>query len=354
MHAHGFLINVFNRISGLSVLILLAIPGLGNEPDSLLSTDTVYYQSLSDKFSLYCYGITKLNSFELRNPQGNNMILYKPNEALNLGLGFNYRWIGIGTAINYVFLNNDNDIFGRTRSFDLQGDIFTKSAVFTANLQTYKGFYWENAYEYDTTWRADSVPLRPDIFTLNVGASGIYIKNNEKFSFKSVYSSTEWQKRSAGSWLYGGQASYYQLDADSNLVPTMLWESYPTYDSLVNLATFSFGFSIGYAYTYVIRQKFYIHAMWMLGIGLQYGHGIDSESNTVFVQGKPSGRTHFRLALGSNNEDFYYGIALITESYPMRNQLQSSFIYRYGRIRFFYGQHLNYTPGKHYKTKNRS
>ena len=118
---------------------------------SVSASDTGYYVSQSDQFSLYTYGIVKLNSFELKNQQGLDLLKYRPNENVNLGLGFNYKWLGIGTAFNFIFLNNDSEIYGKSSSVDLQGDIYAESTIFTVNAQTYKGFFLENMNDYDTS-----------------------------------------------------------------------------------------------------------------------------------------------------------------------------------------------------------
>jgi len=313
------------------------------DTDTTSAEEIIYYTSLRDQLSLYTYGIVKFNTIEMSNAQGLDLIRYKPNENLNIGLGFNYKWMGIGTAMNFHLLNSDDHLYGKTQSFDLQGDIYMNRTIFTVDLQGYNGFYWENVGMYDTTWNTlDSVPLRPDISTVNIGISGFYINNPDKFSFKSVYTNTEWQKHSAGSLLYGGHLSLYGVSSDSYLVPGLLWDAYPTYDSLVNLSTISVGFSMGYAYTYVFFEKFYLHATLLLGVGLQFAEGDNGAGEQVFIQAKPSGRSHIRLAMGVNNEDYYYGISLVSDNYPVKNEIQSSFIYRYGKIRFFYGMHMDY------------
>lgn len=310
--------------------------------DSLASTDSSYYISLKDKLTVYGYGITKLNSFELKNGEGKDRIRYNPNENFNVGLGFNYSWMGIGLALNLGLFNNDNSVYGKTKSFDIQSDIFTKKLIITGNLQTYKGFYWDNIDTYDSTWNVkDSVPIRPDISTSNLGVSLIYSFNSEKFSFRSAYVNTEWQKKSAGSWLIGGQLSFFEMKADSSIVPIEFSQSYPTFHSLANMATFSIGASLGYSYTYVLDEVFFINATFLLGLSAQVAIATNINEVVLLQETKLSSRSHLRIASGINNDRYYYGLSFVIDSYPIKNKLQSEFIFNYGKVRIFYGRHFD-------------
>lgn len=315
--------------------------------DSLQTINESYYTSLKDKLSVHLYGITKFNNIELRNSLADTIVKYKPNENFNIGAGFNYKWVGISAAFNFSFINNDDEIFGKTTSFDLQSDIYTRKFIWTMNLQSYYGFYWGNVNVFDTTWSIrDSVPLRPDITTANIGVNMIYTFNHEKFSFKAPYVHTEWQKRSAGSWLYGAHLSLYTLNTDSVIVPLMLQEAYPLYDSLTSLVTFNLGSSIGYSYTFIFFDHFYINATLMLGLSMQVVGAYDIYGKPLIETLRPSSRSHLRLSIGSNNDRCYYGISAILNSYPVRNQFQSSFVYNYGKVRIFYGRHFSFDMNK--------
>jgi hypothetical protein len=80
------------------ILVLLSQGFLCSAQDTIYSSGKIYYESLNDKLTIYLYGITKLNQFQLKNAEKEDLIKYKPNERLNLGVGFNYRWLGIGAG----------------------------------------------------------------------------------------------------------------------------------------------------------------------------------------------------------------------------------------------------------------
>jgi len=325
------------------LLFLSPIVALSQLKDTIHVSPAPYYISLKDKLSIHIYGITKFNQIELKSPSKDTIIRFQPNENFNVGAGFNYKWAGISGAFNFKFLNNDNTVYGTTTSFDLQSDIFTRKTVWSINFQSYEGFYWGNVNEFDTTWNTrDSVPLRPDINTVNLGCNMIYTVNYEKFSFKAPYTHTEWQKRSAGSWLLGIHLSYYGMKADSILIPFRLWPSYPIYSSMTTLGTYSLGSSMGYSYTYIFWKHFYLNATLMVGLSIQTYRASSRSGRVMVNESNLSSKLHFRLSIGVNNEKCYYGISAIMDSYPIRNELESEFIYNYGKIRIFYGRHINW------------
>ena len=335
---------MYRPLRVLPLILTVFMPNIvfSQPDDSLPALSETYYASLKNKLSVHVYGITKFNNIELRSPSGDTIVRFKPNENFNLGAGFNYKWAGISAAFNFKFINNDDHIYGKTTSFDLQSDIYSRKYIWTINLQSYTGFYRDNTFQYDSVLNAgESVLLRPDISTFNLGANMIYTFNHGKFSFKAPYTYTERQKRSAGSWLYGTQLSLYALVADSILIPFRLQRSFPLYDSLITMVTFSLGNSIGYSYTFVFYRQFYISATLMLGLSMQAVGAYDVFGRPLIEEGRFSTKSLFRLSIGANNDRCYYGISLAVDNYPIRNKFQSSFVYNYGKIRIFYGRHFS-------------
>ncbi len=340
---HQFLIDKpFKKaVLLVSSFVLLQFQTIHSQ-DSVKIADNLYYTSLKDKLTLYVYGISKLNQFQLENAEKGDLLQYKPNENFNLGLGFNYRWAGIGAAFNFGFINNDDHIYGETQSFDVQLDLYTKRMLFSANLQHYRGYFWKNVDDYYPDWDVrDSVIIRPDIRTFSLGTSGIYSFNSDRFSFRAAFANTEWQKKSAGSWITGGYFSIYGVEADSSLVPTILHSSYPSYDSLTKLTSFDIGGTFGYSYSLVIKEKIYINGTLLIGLALHASEALNQFGNDLGSVVRPTTKTHIRLALGYNNEKCYYGISFVMDSFLVQNKGQSEFTHNYGKFRIFYGRRFS-------------
>ena len=330
------------RIILVAILVNQSIICRCSDVDSLTQDDKIYYTSLKDKLTVYLYGITKLNGFDLHDSEKDHGLSYYPNDNFNIGLGFNYKWAGIGAAFNFGFINKDNDLYGKTSSLDLQADLYTTRMVFSTNFAYYKGFYWKNVNDYYPGWNIkDSVVIRPDIETFALGFGAIYTFNNKKFSFRAAYSNTEWQKHSAGSMLAEGHLSLYGLSADSSLIPDILRIYYPAYDSVTNLTTLNMGGAYGYTHTFVIKKKVYINATLLIGISLQAYNIKNITGDELESKVKPSSLAHLSLALGYNSEKSYFGISGVLDTYLLKNETKAEFSRYFGKVRIFYGRRFN-------------
>jgi hypothetical protein len=321
------------------VFVFLFLTGtvFARNNDSIPKYDTSYYVSLRNKLTVYTYGITKFSQFDISNTNNDKDLSFRPNTKFNLGLGFSYKWLGLSTTFNFRSGNKDDAIFGKTTSFDIQSDIYTRRMIVTINLQSYQGFYWENVGDYDPAFsKADSFIIRPDINTANLGVNLIYTFKNDRFSFKAAYSNTEWQKKSAGSWLAGAFTSLYGISADSSIVPYLARDNFPTYYGVNGFGTFNIGASFGYTYTYVWHKKYFVNGTLMLGILDQAFLSEDTTGSIVLVNNHVSSKTHFRLALGFNNEKQNFGISVIADSFIIDNKSADEFSFNYGKVNLFY------------------
>jgi hypothetical protein len=293
------------------------------------------------QLSVYTYGILKYNQMELRSSDKKTTIRYKPNENFNLGLGFTYKWMGLGGAFNLKFINNDEAIYGNTTSLDMQLDLFTRRMLMTVNLQAYEGYYWRDPDQYYSNWSTlDSVVIRPDITSFGFNTSGIYVFKHEKFSLRAAYSNTEWQQISAGSWIMGAYASLYAVNADSSLIPGVASSSFPVYSDINKIAAANLGGLFGYSQSWVLKRKFYINLTGALGIALQISGASDRLDTDPASSVGLAPKLHLRLAAGFNNERYFYGISVISDNSFIPNKESAEFSYQFGRVRFFYGIHF--------------
>ena len=83
--------------------------------------------------------------------------------------------------------------------------------------------------------------------------------NSNKFSYRAAITQNDWQTKSAGSVLFGGEVYYGAVKGDSALVPakvTALFEQ----AGIEKINFFSIGPGVGYAYTLVVSKNFFISA----------------------------------------------------------------------------------------------
>lgn len=181
----------------------------------------------------------------------NQDVIYMPNNPVELGLGFSWKNSVFSFAYSYGFDFMRDKKLGKTKSFDLQFHHYNKRFVLDFFLQRYKGFYMEdekNDMEYT---------LAPDLDLRQYGIHGQYVFNHKKFSYKAAYVHNEKQLRSAGSFLLGGGIYFSRIRSDSSFV----------YQKFNN---FQFGVSLGYTYTWVINQHWFMNGAITTGINFGF------------------------------------------------------------------------------------
>lgn len=215
--------------------------------------DTSYYVSYEDQLIGRFYLSQKYVSFRYID-SGNDLVLqYLPNTSLNMGVGATYKWATLNLAYGFGFLNPDNGK-GETEYFDMQGHFYGRRVTVDLIGHTYRGFYLSGE-EYRSP--AGDYYLRPDMRLNGVGATGQYILNADRFSYRAGFLQNEWQKKSAGTLLLGWQLVLGSVSADSSLVPGPIQDETQS-TGADRVGFFETGPSLGYAYQLVIGKHLYL------------------------------------------------------------------------------------------------
>jgi competence protein ComGC len=344
------LIDITLSISGLWVFIISLLLLIFIQPIIVKSQDTLVKNNeaesniidLSDKLDIHFYGKKKVNSFSFSDNKNGENLLYSPNEQLNIGFGFNYKWLGIGVALNFSFINNDDYIYGNTHRLDLQMNAYGKKFVTDFTLGIYNSFYLKNSSEimYNSIYNNEYY-IRPDINSVSFGVSSLYVFNHKRFSYKAAFVSTAIQKKSAGSFYVGPQFIILGINADSSFFP-----SHSKFDSFPDFKTFtrvSIGVLGGYAYNFIIAKKFYISISF--GMALSNGRQMYNVGNTEYLL-KNVVSVDFlpRVAFGFNNERYYGGFSTfgkLTGFDALKSTENLGMTFNYSNYRFFIGKRFN-------------
>ncbi len=321
-----------------SLLFLASVNSFSQKADSATG-----FISYSQKLGVYFYGISKFSNFQIEGTELNKSIDYSPNNNFNLGAGFNYKWIAFAFAFNFKFINNnDKELYGDTKSSDIQIETFMKKYLVSGNFQVYKGYYWKNPDDFYTNWsKKDSLIIKPKLSTVNFALDVIHIFNYESFSLKAAYIGTERQLVSSGSWLVGAKASIYGAADDSTLVPEILTGYYPEASRIAQLTAINVGGALGYSHTFVFKKYYFTNITFMLGVNVQ-GVGVNSSSGeNLGIDSKIGSNAYLRFAIGCNKEKKYYGISVNIESYVVRNPNETQLTYDYGKLKLYYGKRFN-------------
>jgi hypothetical protein len=315
----------------------------GNAPAD--GFDTAYVRDFSHLLTVRAYSSTKYNKLKLGGLKGNKPIIYRPNNRINVGVGASYRALTLNLGVGIPGLNNDEDEKGETRYLDAQANIYTRHWATNLFLQRFQGYYISSHHLPDLGWeQATTFPTRPDLVQFNLGASSVYILNHDRFSYRAAFNQDAWQRKSQGSVLVGGYLTYFRLQADSSLVPSVLA---PHYDPGLQLSRSGFldlGVSTGYAYTLVLQEHLFLTGSFVVGAGLSAQRAI-----TVNEAGGPTAKNsaglgwhgQYRAAMGWNSEWYFVGLSFNQENIGYLLKDRSSFYWSVGNIRLNVAKRIN-------------
>ncbi len=313
--------------------ILFCLPSYSQEkPDTIGEPeeyDPKYVDLMEDSLVLRFFTISKINSLMIRDANDENQFSLRPNENTNLGFGFNYRWIGLNLAFNFPFINNDDDIYGNSQSFNFLLYAYPRKFGLNLFLQSIEGYYAENMGEFDPNYDSPTIYQRPDIRTGALGGSFFYIFNHKKFSYRSVNVQNEVQKKSAGSFFLGGAISFIGVSADSSIVPTNIQGQFDSSTYIVDANYNEIGVFGGYSANIVFLKHMFINFQFTPGISLQGGAIQTSDPRYDDVDRRPlafSVRASF--GLGYNKARWFLGISTSASTL----NLGKSLAYQYGRV----------------------
>lgn len=295
-----------------------------------LSHDSSYFETYPGHLTSRVFYSRKFTGFNVAHKTFDDLVFkYRPNTTRNLGIGATYDWFTLNLAYGFDFLNQDKER-GETNYLDLQSHVYLGKFNIDLLGQFYEGYYLANG-ESPT----GEIYVRPDIQVTELGVSVQYVVNHRKFSFKAAFQNTEYQKKSAGSWILGGNVFYGSVQADSSLIPSYHDLESPDYN---RLRFFKIGPVGGYAYTLVLLKKLYLTGSGFLALnsGVYRLKTDDVTSDEFFV----SLDYGLRLAVGYNSPRFNMGGLYVLQ----RAQADSNYknIISTGNLRFIFSYRFSY------------
>ena len=266
---------------------------------------------LSDILTSRIYLSTKNNRMHLGALPGAKELVYQPNNRINLGLGASYRAITLNLGFPVPFINQDDEVKGRTRYLDAQANILTQGTATNLFLQGFSGYYLSSHTHGEVNWLMDYArPYRPDVWQFNVGVSSVRILNSERFSYRASFNQDAWQRRSQGSWLVGGYATWFSVQADSSMVPTMLQGSFIGSTQMRRGSFGDLGPMGGYVYTFVIREHIFMTLSLVGGAGVstQRTRQPVEDGERLHARVGPGWHAQLRAGAGYNSARYYAGV----------------------------------------------
>lgn len=262
--------------------------------------DTSYYNTYRDRITARAYLSRKYTVLRF-DPKGALPYFdYHPNTSLNLGLGATYHafTLNIGIGINKF---NPSEIRGKTRYLDLQGHFYARKWNIDLLGEFYRGYYLTPKGLVAPP--GESYYKRNDLKLDLIGIAFYRSLNDQRFSYQAGLLQNEWQKRSAGSILVGGEIYYGAIHADSVLVPGKLDSAYRKLD-IEKLHFFEIGPGIGYAYTLVIQKHFFVLASVTVNLAIRLSSEISHAGGKLQEQIDFTPNHIIHLGLGYNTENW--------------------------------------------------
>jgi Domain of unknown function (DUF4421) len=234
--------------------------------------DSSYYVTYRSMLTARGYLSRKYNVLSFNPPDPASSFKYRATTSLNLGIGATYHafTLNIGIGISKF---NPNSEKGNTKYLDLQGHFYARRWNIDLLGEFFKGYY--------LTPQGLAAPpdkpyyLRPDIGLSLIGFAFYRTRNEKKFSYQAGLLQNEWQKKSAGSLLYGGEIYYGAIYGDSSLTPSLV-DPVISREGINKFHFFSFGPGVGYAYTFVYKEHFFILGSATINLPFRYSNEIST------------------------------------------------------------------------------
>ncbi len=289
----------------LSCICVVVAAGQAWAQHSLRDTDEEYIRYDPDMLTVRTFLSRKVNGYQVGEQGRRREAEYSPNDLNGAGLGFTYRFIGINLNFRAPILNRSDDKRGTTRSFDLASYAYLRKFTIDAIAQVYKGHYLSDNDLLNSNFAGDVAGIRPDLQTTLLGVNAHYIFNHRRFSYRSSFLQSEWQHKSAGSFLAGVNMHYVHIRADSSVVPaaTALGKDL-TFD---HSSIYSVGFDGGYAYTFVYNTHWFTTLALMVGGGFNNTRFEDRSLDRQSSAFGPHFNSTVRFAVGYNSRDWFAG-----------------------------------------------
>ena len=279
--------------------------------------DSTYYVTFPNTIMARIYLSKKYAPFTLPAAGSVRDLQYRPNTKLNLGIGVTYKNYTANVAYGFGFLNNNYNTKGKTKGLDLHFHLFPNKLTVDLLGVFHKGYYLvPKGY---AAVNSNSYYYRPDVKLTLLGVAAYRVPNAEKFSYRAAFVQNEWQKKSAGSILFGGEAYYVSFVGDSAIVPKQLQNSYPQ-AGIKKINFISVGPGLGYVYTLVIEKHFFITTSLIANLDFNFCTENATSQNKKFSL-KPA--AIYKGAIGYNSNTWSVSAALTGNALLVRGASSS-------------------------------
>lgn len=301
-----------------------------------LKPDSSFVQNNQHDLILRIYASRKYSEQTIVDRGEQTRLAYRPSNGYLVGLGFNYKFLGINIGTVFPFARHDIIAYGTTKRIDFQSHLYLRMVTIDFYTGYYKGLYLANSSSVLNNFQSgDYFYTRGDVETYS-GGFGVYANlNSSKYSVRAPFLQNDLQKRSAGQPILGFELYWVSSNADSSFIPSTLKSQ--NFFNGIDFGRWRFcsmNVNAGYAYTLVIHKRFFLMAGFTcsLGIGEYLLTPIEGEKMYRIY---PNLSMNQRLGAGYHFDRLFIGMSLTNFHYftptPVK---QTGIIWNTGNLRF--------------------
>ncbi len=304
--------------------------------------DTNYVKTYSKVLTIGLPVSSKSFRIGFADKKTGSILNYYPAVTYSPGLFINTSLFGFFITPSFIGIHQNSTKRGTSDYNDYQFNIYAKRFFYDISLRLYSGFYLNNTKAYQQYESLENFYQRPDLVSLSGSFNIFYVFNNKKFSFRAPFSFTQAQIKSAGSFIIGTYLSDFAFTADSSVIGSQLTTSFESFPSLKSGNSFSTGLSFGYAYTYVLKKKFYISCSLIPGIGISKLNLERMDRSVYNAANDASFKFKFTFGAGYNTSKWFFGMMFLSDSYYNISEVSPLDVnYQLRRFRVFIGRRFN-------------
>lgn len=314
--------------------------------------DSSYIISYKDQLVTRVYGSHKYTNFSLPNVF-NRQTRFKSNTTFNQGLGVSYSGLSLNLSFGLPWFNANREERGTTTWFDGQMHFYRRKNMIDIFLQRYQGFYIDRGLVsgLDGYFNDENIKLR------SIGGVYTHIHNWKKYTFTFGASQDEFQKQSAGSFLYGASAIYTVIKNDKGDIADARIPDMDNYQGVHHIHTFNLGANFGYGYNLVFLKNFYAGALVSFSTSLS----LYSENKMHLKEHRPPNSSvkpiqyglaptsNMKVALGYNSTKWAVAFYFVNQINSIANYDKRYVTSSIGNVRINFVYRIR--PGKRIKKK---
>jgi hypothetical protein len=265
--------------------------------------DSTYFISYPEKIVVKANVDTQTDTYILRERVTGERLEIMPNNQFRLFFSFDYKFVGFsfGFAPKLFADNDDNRLKGASSFTDYKFYFYFGKFVQSVQYQKINGYYVENTEDFIQDWEKGEDPYLQltDFKKTFYGLSTAYVLN-DRFSYRNLNNPTEFQRKSAGSFVP-------TLDYNFNRLSNKFLGEKSDEDQ------YNIRLALRYYYTLVLAEKWFVTPNISPSVGIQFSDykSTDAfdvstrEKNTLFTRSLDGG-----MHLGFNTSRVFVGANL--------------------------------------------